>query len=79
MVVQADELLTLGTVVVAPTSTRAQPAPFRPELLVGDVPTRLLVDQLAAVDPQRLGNPAGRLDAAELRAVDEALMLLLGL
>jgi len=31
------------------------------------------------VDPQRLGRSAGRLEASELRAVDEALTLILGL
>jgi hypothetical protein len=31
------------------------------------------------VDPQRLGSSAGRLDAGELRAVDDALALVLGL
>ena len=31
------------------------------------------------VDPQRLGDSAGRLDAAEMQAVDEALRLILAL
>ena len=31
------------------------------------------------VDLQRLGEPSGRLTASELRAVDEALELVLGL
>jgi hypothetical protein len=30
------------------------------------------------VDPQRLGPSAGRLEAGELRAVDDALALILG-
>jgi hypothetical protein len=38
----------------------------------------LLAVQTTVVDPQRLGRSAGRLDAHELRAVDEALMLVLG-
>jgi mRNA interferase MazF len=41
--------------------------------------TRVLVEQTTVVDPQRLGRAAGRLDASELRAVDEALTLILGL
>ena len=49
VVVQADELLGLSTVLVAPTSTGA------------------------------LGPSAGRLAADELRAVDDALALVLGL
>jgi mRNA interferase MazF len=41
--------------------------------------TRVLVEQTTVVDPQRLGRSAGRLEAPELRAVDEALVLVLGL
>jgi mRNA interferase MazF len=41
--------------------------------------TRVLVEQTAVVDPERLGPSAGRLEAAELRTVDEALALILGL
>jgi mRNA interferase MazF len=43
-----------------------------------DVPTRVLVEQTTVVDPARLGASAGRLDASELQAVDQALALLLG-
>jgi mRNA-degrading endonuclease toxin of MazEF toxin-antitoxin module len=38
-----------------------------------------LLEQTTVVDPQRLGRTAGRLDASEMRAVDEALLLVLGL
>jgi mRNA-degrading endonuclease toxin of MazEF toxin-antitoxin module len=40
--------------------------------------TRVLVEQRTVVDPQRLVRSAGRLEAAELLAVDEALALILG-
>ena len=79
VVVQADELMALSTTLVAPTSTGARPATFRPTIDIGGTETRVLVEQTAVVDPQRLGRTAGRLDAAELRAVDEALELVLGL
>jgi mRNA interferase MazF len=79
VVVQADELLDLSTTLVAPTSTAARPASFRPSIRIDGSVTRVLVEQTAVVDPQRLGGSAGRLDAIELRAVDEALMLVLGL
>jgi mRNA interferase MazF len=79
VVVQADELLGLSTVLVSPTSTRARAATFRPAIEIGGTPTRVLVEQTSIVDPERLGAPAGRLDPAELRAVDEALALVLGL
>ena len=79
VVVQADELLGLSTVLVAPTSTRARPASFRPLVELEGTETRVLVEQTTVVDPTRLGRSAGRLDPAELRAVDDALALVLGL
>jgi mRNA interferase MazF len=79
VIVQADELLELSTVLVSPTSTTARPASFRPAIALEGRETRVLVEQTTVVDPQRLGRSAGRLDASELRTVDEALMLVLGL
>jgi mRNA interferase MazF len=79
VVVQADELLALSTVIVAPTSTRARPATFRPAVEIDGTATRVLVEQTSVVDPRRLGRSAGRLDAEEMRAVDDALALVLGL
>jgi len=78
-VVQADELLGLSTVLVAPTSTRARAATFRPSIEIDGSETRVLVEQTAAVDPERLGESAGRLAVEELLAVDEALRLVLAL
>lgn len=71
--------MALSTTLVAPTSTRARPATFRPTISLSDTETRVLVEQTAVVDPERLGRSAGRLEADELRAVDEALALVLGL
>ena len=79
VIVQADEFLDLSTTLVAPTSTNARPASFRPTIIVDRSETRVLVEQLTVVDPQRLGRSTGRLGASELRAVDEALSLILGL
>lgn len=79
VVVQADEFMALSTTLVAPTSTRAQPATFRPTITLGDLETRVLVEQTTVVDAERLGRSAGRLDGDELRAVDDALALLLSL
>jgi mRNA interferase MazF len=62
-----------------PTSSSARPATFRPTITLDGQETRVLVEQATVVDPQRLGRPAGRLDGNELRSVDEALMLVLGL
>jgi mRNA interferase MazF len=79
VVVQADEFLTLSTVLVSPTSTSAQPASFRPTITLDGARTRILVEQTTVVDPQRLGRSAGRLDPDEMNTVDEALTLVLGL
>jgi len=79
VVVQADEFLGLSTVLVSPTSTSAMPASFRPTITLEATETRVLVEQTTVVDPQRLGPSVGRLDVPELRAVDEALALVLGL
>src|ERR687887_1721930 len=73
VVVQADEFLDLSTVLVSPTSATARAASFRPTVTLDREETRVLVEQTTVVDPQRLGRSAGRLDAGELRAVDEAL------
>jgi mRNA interferase MazF len=79
VVVQADEFLGLSTVIVAPTSTSARAASFRPPITIGDTETRVLIEQVTVVDPQRLGASAGRLTATELVMVDDALGLILGL
>lgn len=79
VVLQADELLPLSTVIVAPTSSSAPPRSFRPVIDVNGTATRVLVEQLTAVSVDRLGASAGRLRSSELRAVDEALALVLGL
>jgi len=79
VVVQSDALLPRSVVVVAPTSRSARPASFRPEVEVKGEATRVLVEQLGAVDVQRLGRRIARLSAAELWAVDDALLTVLGL
>jgi mRNA interferase MazF len=79
VVVQADEFLALSTVLVSPTSTSARPATFRPAITLDGTQTRILIEQTTVVDPERLGRSAGRLDASELQAVDEALALILGI
>lgn len=79
VIVQADELLGLSTAIVAPTSRSVAPATFRPEIELQGERTRVLVEQLRALDVQRLDSFAGRLAVAEQRAVDEALELVLAL
>ena len=79
VVVQADELLALSTVLVSPTSISAPARSFRPTIEVDGKPTRVLVEQTTAISPERLGDSVGRLSAAELRDLDAALMVVLGL
>jgi mRNA interferase MazF len=71
----------LSTVVVAPTSTSAGPAVFRPQIKLADgTSTRVLVERMRAVDRQlRLGDFAGRLDPEEMDEVDRACRLVPGL
>lgn len=78
VVVQSDGL-PLSTWLVAPTSTSARPAIFRPEIAVAGRTTRVLTEQTAAVDPGRLGDSLGHLSFDELRQVDAALRLVLDL
>jgi mRNA interferase MazF len=79
VVVQADELLPRSVVIVAPTSRSARPASFRPEIDLDGTTTRVLVEQIGAVDAGRLGRRVGHLTTEELWGVDEALMTVLGL
>jgi mRNA interferase MazF len=79
VVIQSDELLALSTVLVSPTSTVAPPRSFRPTIELDGATTRVLVEQTTAVSPERLGDSVGRLSASELRDLDAALALVLGL
>jgi mRNA interferase MazF len=79
VIVQADELLGLSTVLVAPTSRSAAPASFRPLIEVAQTPTRVLTDQLRVCDAQAIVGTLGHLAHSELEALDDALALVLGL
>ena len=65
VIVQADVLSPRSVVLMAPTSTIARPASFRPELVVDGETTRVLVEQVGAVDLNRLGDPVGHASAEE--------------
>lgn len=79
VVVQSDDL-PLSTWIVAPTSTGGRAASFRPEIEIDGTTTRVMVEQLMAIDPQvRLGSFASRLDSSEMAAVDAALQAVLAL
>lgn len=79
VVVQADELLPRSVVLVAPTSRSARAASFRPEVVVDGETTRVLVEQVGAVDVQRLGRRAAVLHVEDMWTIDDALLTVLGL
>jgi mRNA interferase MazF len=79
IVVQSDAFLPRSVVLIAPTSTSARPASFRPEIDIGGTVTRVLVERVGAVDLQRLGDLAGHLAPEEQWGVDAALLTVLGL
>lgn len=79
VVVQSDALLPRSVALVAPTSTSARAASFRPELnLLGQL-TRILVEQLGAVDVNRLGDQVGRATVEQQWQIDAALLTVLRL
>ena len=79
VVAQADVMLPRSIVVIAPTSRSAKPGSFRPEVEVAGGSTRVLVEQLSAVNVQRLGRCVGSLTAEEMWSIDDALVVVLGL
>jgi len=79
VILQANEFLPRSVVIVAPTSRSARPASFRPEAHVEGGVTRILVEQLGAVDATRLGDLVGHLTHEEMWGIDEALVTVLGL
>jgi mRNA interferase MazF len=79
VVVQADNLLALSTVVICPTSQSAFSASFHPEISVEGQQTQVLCEMVGAIDTRALGKPAGHLGHDELSAVEDALLLVLDL
>jgi mRNA interferase MazF len=79
VVVQSDAMLPRSVVLVAPTSTSARAASFRPEVDVGGQRTRILVEQVGAVDVTRLGDQVGRVTIDQQWQIDAALLTVLGL
>lgn len=79
VIVQSDALLPRSVVLIAPTSTSARRASFRPEVEIEGTETRVLVEQMGAVDVNRLGDIAGHLSSEEQWGVDAAILTVLGL
>ncbi len=79
VVIQADSLLTLSTVVICPTSRSAFSASFHPEISIEGQQTQVLCEMVGAVDVRVLGGHAGHLAHHELSAIEDALLLVLDL
>ena len=79
LIVQADDLLALSTVVICPTSQSTPPASFHPEVSIGEASTRVMCEMVGAVDARALGKQVGHLTLDEMRSVDDALLLVLDL
>jgi mRNA interferase MazF len=79
VIVQADELLALSTVVVCPTSQSTPPASFHPEMSIGDEQTRVMCEMVGAIDARALGEQVAHLAPEEIASVDDALLLVLDL
>jgi cold shock CspA family protein len=74
VIVHANELLPRSVVLVAPTSRSARPASFPPAIELLGEPTRVLVEQVGAVDARRLGDLVSRVTPDQQWGIDEALM-----
>ena len=79
VIVQADDLLALSTVIVCPTSRSTPAASFHPEVAIDGEPTRVMCEMIGVVDARALGAPAGHLSHDEMRSIDDALELVLDL
>jgi mRNA interferase MazF len=79
VIVQADDLLALSTILVCPTSTSTPPASFHPEIAVGEATARVMCEMVGPVDARALGQHVGHLTLDEMRSVDDALELVVDL
>lgn len=79
LIVQADDLLALSTILVCPTSTSTPPATFHPEVTIGGEPTRVMCEMVGAIDSRALGPQVAHLGVDEMADVDRALELVLAL
>jgi mRNA interferase MazF len=79
VVVQASSYEHLSTWMVAPTTTKSFDSLIHPTIELLGEEVRVLVEQTTAVDPQRLGDFAGRVSGGELMQINEALRAILEL
>ncbi|HVA71447.1 MAG TPA: type II toxin-antitoxin system PemK/MazF family toxin [Acidimicrobiales bacterium] len=79
VVIQSDALAPLSTVLVAPTSQSALYTHFRPVINIGSEQTKVLVEQLTAIDVRRASETVGHVSTEELWSIDDVVALVVGL
>lgn len=85
VIIQDDRFDANDSIVVCPLTTDQTPAPiFRLPVQPGTqsglrAPCRLMVDKVTAVPRQRLGTLVGSLTSQEIKALNRALFVFLGL
>lgn len=84
LIVQSELLADLGSVVICPITSEVRDAAFRVTLEPDGVNglrslSQVMVDKLATVPRAKIGAPFGRLEAERLRAVERALLVVVGL
>ncbi|MGH9257638.1 MAG: type II toxin-antitoxin system PemK/MazF family toxin [Vicinamibacterales bacterium] len=85
VIVQDDRFDANDSIVVCPLTTDATPAPIfrlpiQPSAQSGlRAPCRMMVDKLTAVPRRRLGRLVGSLASEEMRALNRAIFVFLGL
>lgn len=79
VILQTNAMAALSTVIVAPLSASAPEAPFRPTIKVAGKASRMLAEQMRAVDVHRVGKRLGHVSADESVDVNTAVRLVLGI
>ncbi len=79
VVIQSDSLAKRSVIIVAPTSQSARDASIRPDIMVLQQSTKVLVEQMSAISIERLGKKIGRVEIDEQWAIDDAIQAVLGL
>ena len=79
VILQTNAMAALSTVIVAPLSSSAPDAPFRPTITVGGMASRMLAEQLRAVDVTRVGERLGHVSADESVDINTAVRLVLAI
>lgn len=77
--VQSDDLLSLSTVIICPTSRSTPDASFHPEVTVDGERSRVMCEMVGVVDARALGKHVGHVTLEEMQGVDDALALVLDL